>query len=167
MITLDPTLVTSRERNSLALGAAFVLGSLADTDFVVAYVTQETYLHHHYFSHSIPFALAFTALCWIFLTVIRRRDPGHWAAMAGVAYATHLLLDYLTEDGSYPYGIPLLWPFTTTHFMAPMTIFYSIHRGTWESIFSPENLKAIAAEIVVMVPVFLLAVVIARRRTAK
>ena len=164
MISLDPSLVSSRERSSLVLGSAFVFGSLADADFIVAQVTTETYLHHHYFSHSIPFALAFTAFCWIVLKLLRQRSPGKWACLFGAAYLSHLLLDYFTEDGSYPYGIPLLWPLTNTHFMAPVTIFYSIHRGMWEAIFSPENLLALVVEMAIMVPVTLLAVFIARRR---
>lgn len=164
LVSLEPSLVSNREKNSLALGSAFVFGSLADADFIVAHFTTATYLHHHYFSHSIPFVLAFTAFCWIALKLLRRPSPAKWAGLFGAAYASHLLLDYLTEDGSFPYGIPLLWPMTSQHFVAPVTIFYSIHRGTWQAIFSPENLQALLMELAVMIPITLLAVFIARRR---
>lgn len=166
LITLDPTLISNRERNSLALGAGFVFGSLADADFVVAHFATQPYLRHHYFSHSIPFALVFTALCWLLLRMARRPSSGRWAGLFGAAYFTHLVLDYLTEDGSYPYGIPLLWPFSNSHFMTPVRIFYSIHRGMWEDIFSPENLQAIVMEVAIMAPVTLIAILVARRRLA-
>ena len=164
MVCLDPSLTSNREKNSLALGSAFVFGSLADADFIVAHFTTATYFHHHYFSHSIPFAIAFTALCWVVLKLLGRRPAAKWAVLFGAAYSTHLILDYFTEDGSFPFGIPLLWPLTDQHFVAPATIFYSIHRGTWQAIFSPENLQALLMELVVMVPVTLMAVLIARRR---
>lgn len=164
MVSLDPSLTSTRQKNSLALGAAFVFGSLADADFVVAHFTTQPFLRHHYFSHSIPFMLLFTVACWLALKLAGRGSPAKWAGLFGAAYSSHLLLDYMTEDGSFPYGIPLLWPLTHRHFVAPINIFYSIHRGTWQAIFSPENLHALLVEVVVMLPVALLAVAIARRR---
>ena len=56
LLALEPDIVTSRYKTNIALGAAFVFGSLADADFVVAHFTTAPYLRHHYFSHSIPFA---------------------------------------------------------------------------------------------------------------
>lgn len=166
MITMDPTLVQNRQRNSLALGSAFVFGNLADADFVVAQFSSETYLRHHYFSHSIPFALLVTAVIWLLLRLARRRSAERWTVLLGAAYFTHLLLDYMTEDGSVPRGIPLLWPFTTRHFMSPILIFYSIHRGDWQDIFSPENMLALLVEMSVMVPISLISLWFARRRLA-
>lgn len=166
LITMDPSLVQNRQRNSLALGSAFVFGNLADADFVVAQFSSVTYLRHHYFSHSIPFALLVMAVTWIVLRLARMRSPDRWAGLLGAAYFTHLLLDYMTEDGSLPKGIPLLWPFSTTHFMSPFLIFYSIHRGGWQDIFSAENMLALVVEISVMLPVAVLSFWLARRRAA-
>ena len=155
--------MASREKNSRALGLGFVFGSLADADFIVAHYTSHPALHHHYFSHSISFALALTAFLWAGLKLLRFASANRWSLILGVAYGTHLLLDYFTEDGSFPYGIPLLWPFTNKHFVAPLSIFYSIHRGDWDAIFSPSNLKAISMELAVMIPVTLLTILLKRQ----
>jgi membrane-bound metal-dependent hydrolase YbcI (DUF457 family) len=165
MVLLDPSLISDRRKHGMVAGAAFVFGSLADADFLVAHFTTIPFLRHHYFSHSIPFALLFTALCWVALKLVKGPAAGNWARLFGAAYASHLGLDYLTRDGSFPYGIPLLWPLTDEHFVAPVQFFYSIHRGTWRAIFGPENLLAITVEIAIMLPVALIAFWIARTRT--
>jgi membrane-bound metal-dependent hydrolase YbcI (DUF457 family) len=164
MLVLDAGLITSRYKMNLAIGAAFIFGTLADADFVVAQFTTIPYLRHHYFSHSIPFAAALTLLIWALLKLFRFQNAKKISIVLGVAYGTHLLLDYLAEDGSKPYGIPLLWPFSHHHFIAPVNIFFSIHRGELGAIFSLHNLAAILIEIAVMAPVAALAFLIVRRK---
>jgi len=153
LLALEPDIVTSRYKTNIALGAAFVFGSLADADFVVAHFTTAPYLRHHYFSHSIPFAICFTLLCWIILKCFRLRNAGKIAGLIGAAYSSHLVLDYFADDGSKPYGIPLLWPFTNRHFIAPINLFYSIHRGEFSDIFSMHNFVGILIEFAVMAPI--------------
>jgi membrane-bound metal-dependent hydrolase YbcI (DUF457 family) len=171
LLALKPDLLADRRKNSLAVGAAFVLGSLADADFFVAHFAQGIYyLRHHYFSHSIPFALGFTFLCYLILKGIRARSPVKYSGLAGVAYGSHLLLDYFAQDGSAPYGIPLLWPippFHRTHFIAPIEIFFSIHRGEFTDLLSAHNLAAIAIEVAVLAPLCALAFVRAKRINAE
>lgn len=164
LVALEPDIVTSRYKTNIALGAAFVFGSLADADFVVAHFSTAPYLRHHYFSHSIPFAICFTLLCWIILKCFRSRNAGKFAGLIGAAYSSHLLLDYFADDGSKPYGIPLFWPFTNRHFIAPFNLFYSIHRGEFSDIFSMHNLIGVLIEIAVMAPITLILILWARRR---
>jgi membrane-bound metal-dependent hydrolase YbcI (DUF457 family) len=164
LLALEPDIVSSRYKTNIALGAAFVFGSLADADFVVAHFSTAPFLRHHYFSHSIPFAICFTFLCWIILKCFRFRNAGKFAGLIGAAYSSHLLLDYFAHDGSNPYGIPLLWPFTNRHFIAPFNLFYSIHRGEFTDIFSMHNLVGVLMEIAVMGPITLLLILLAKRR---
>ncbi len=164
LLALEPNIVSSRYKTNIALGAAFVFGSLADADFVVAHFSTAPYLRHHYFSHSIPFAICFTFLCWIILKCFRFQNAGKFSGLIGAAYSSHLLLDYFAEDGSNPYGIPLLWPFTNRHFIAPFNLFYSIHRGEFTDIFSMHNLVGVLIEIAVMAPITFLLIVVAKRR---
>mgnify|MGYP000535911898 CR=1 FL=1 len=163
LVIARPSILADRQSNSIAVGTAFVCGALADADFAMTVLTHNRVWGHHYFSHSIPFVLFFTAICYLALRLLRKTPVWEYAWLAGLAYATHLLLDYFTEDGSRPYGIPLLWPFTGHHFMAPVNIFYSIHRGDLQAIFGPHNLKAIIVEIVVLSPIVLLSVLRALR----
>ena len=74
MLAVDPSIISTGRRLTLAMGTAFVVGTLADADFVVAYFSTTPYLRHHYFSHSIPFAIVFTLVCWVILKSIQFRN---------------------------------------------------------------------------------------------
>lgn len=163
LVALQPDVVKTPKRNALALGTAFVFGSMADADFLVAYMTHTPALHHHYFSHSILFALVMGCFAYVVLKLLRKPKAGWYAALVSVMYGTHLLLDYFAHDGSYPYGIPLLWPFTTRHFVTPIPLFYSIRRGEWHDLFSTHNAVAALIETAITGPLALIAYLRARK----
>jgi membrane-bound metal-dependent hydrolase YbcI (DUF457 family) len=164
ILAVDPSIITTRYKLSVALGTSFIVGTLADADFLVAYFSTVPYLRHHYFSHSIPFAIIFWLLCWVVLKGIKFKDATRNAALLGAAYGSHLVLDYFAEDGSKPYGIPLLWPFSNQHFIAPFDIFLSIHRGEFSDLFSLHNLWAILIEVGVLTPLALMMFLLANSR---
>ena len=166
LISIEPKLIADPHRNRIAWGTAFVFGNLADADFVVAYFSSQPFLRHHFFSHSIPFALCLTLLALLILKIARRKDALKMALLLGAAYGTHLLLDYFTEDGSAPYGIPLLWPVTDHHFLAPVILFYATHRGGWDALLSVHNTVGILIETAIFLPLLLLAARYARKRSA-
>lgn len=167
MVALEPGLISDRRKASVTAGAAFVIGSLADADFLVAYFTRAEFLHHHYFSHSIPFALGLAALTFLICKILRINRPEKIAALVAAGYGSHLVLDYFAHDGSFPYGIPLLWPFTDKHFIAPVEIFLSIQRGAFEKLLGLHNLAAIGIEIAVLLPLAVVAHIRAKGLNAK
>jgi membrane-bound metal-dependent hydrolase YbcI (DUF457 family) len=167
LLYLNPAYLESPRSNRIALALAAVFGCMADADFVVAQHTSNPQFQHHYFSHSFPFAFALGLICYGLLRLIHSKHTAKAAFLITAAYCTHLFLDYFTEDGSRPYGIPLLWPFTQRHFVAPVIIFYSIHRGDWEDLFSRHNLIAICIEVLVLAPLVVLAIWRARRITSR
>ena len=154
---LKPETVRDSRRNRIALGLAFIFGNLADTDFLVAHLTDRTFLNHHYFSHSIPVAVLVTVCSFLMLKAMRQPQSLQESLVLGAVYGSHLLMDLFTDDGSAPYGIPLLWPFTNHHFFPSFFIFPSIHRGNLQDLFSLHNLKATFLEIAVLGPIALLA----------
>ena len=169
IILSEPRLTHDFRSNAKALGAGIFFGTLADADFLVAYYTSHPILQHHYFSHSIPFALALGVLLYVFLRMLRsistvELDVMQWTMILTGAYASHLLLDYFTHDGSRPIGIPLLWPLTDKHFGAPVEIFMSIHRGSMDALFGAHNFLALFREVLLLVPIALIAFFIARRK---
>jgi inner membrane protein len=167
LVFLEPQLISTPESRKRTLGLAAIFGSLADVDFLVAQYTSNPVLQHHYFSHSIPFAAFVGLISYVVLLAIRSSAPGKKAFLITFAYTTHLLLDYFTQDGGRPYGIPLLWPITHTHFVSPIIIFFSIHRGGWEDLLSTHNLIGICIEVLVMAPLAYFAVWRAQRLQQK
>lgn len=164
LVTAAPQFVSKKKLHWMAWLGAAALGSLADADFVIAHFTTHAALRHHYFSHSIPFALAFTLCTYVILRIAGNTRPLAWSLLIGIGYSTHLLLDFVTDDKSPPIGIPLLWPLTSEHFISPRNIFLAIHRGSISTLFGTHNLLAILKEFVIMSPVAFLAWHIAKKR---
>jgi len=104
--------------------------------------------HHRGPSHSIGMA----ALAGCLATLMRRLGFGLPGALAvAAAWGSHVLLDYVGLDTMPPFGEMALWPVSRDFFIAPMALFYDVHRS-----FSPEairhNIVAVALEIVIVGP---------------
>ena len=76
--------------------------------------------------------------------------------MCAAAHVSHLLLDWLGADPSWPFGIQALWPFSHRWFISGWNLFPSTER---RHVFSAAsiavNLKAAAWEIAIMGPIVL------------
>ena len=81
---------------------------------------------------------------------------------ASAAYASHTLLDWLGSDSSAPIGLMALWPLSREHYASDLHVFYSVSRRYWMPGFVMHNVRALAWELLILVPA--LAVVIARSR---
>ena len=104
--------------------------------------------------------------CWLLLS---RRGPALVPALALMsAYASHLLLDWLSKDTSPPSGLTLLWPLSWTYYQSPWTLFGEISRRYWlPHEFIVRNILAALWELVVLIPVLLAAWIWWSRRTLR
>jgi membrane-bound metal-dependent hydrolase YbcI (DUF457 family) len=76
--------------------------------------------------------------------------------MCAAAHASHLLLDWLGADPSWPFGIQALWPFSHRWFISGWNLFPATERRHLFSGASiATNLKAAAWEIAIMGPIVL------------
>lgn len=124
---------------------------------------------HRTVTHSVG-AVAFTLIVAIVVTgwVKRRRvgqerreKPEGWRKRVGsvaivctAAYASHLLLDWLGSDPSWPAGIQALWPINQHWYISGVNLFPYIERREMLSSTSIIiNLKAIAGEVAIMGPI--------------
>ncbi len=78
------------------------------------------------------------------------------ATVCGLAYASHLLLDWLGADYFPPFGIQLLWPFSDRWFMSNVDLFRQTAR---RDFLTPpiirQNALAVAQEIAILAPILL------------
>jgi inner membrane protein len=79
------------------------------------------------------------------------------------AYASHTLLDWLGTDLSPPIGIMALWPFSGDYYESQLHVFRAISRRYWLPEFWASNLRALAGELAILLPLTAL-VFFARRR---
>jgi len=91
-----------------------------------------------------------------------RPTSSHSAAALGLtiaaAYATHIVLDWLGKDTAVPFGLPALWPFSSSYYISNANLFMEISRRYWKpDEFIVGNLKAGAWELLVLGPIAALA----------
>jgi membrane-bound metal-dependent hydrolase YbcI (DUF457 family) len=123
---------------------------------------------HRTYTHSVGAVAVVGVLSWLVLR--RRHDPRDHprdAALVAVAlaaaYASHLLLDWLGSDPSIPPGLAALWPFSWHFYISNLDVFTPISRRYWNpDEFVWGNLRAVVRELVIMVPVALLAKYVGR-----
>jgi LexA-binding, inner membrane-associated putative hydrolase len=139
----DPTLL-----QSVAWFGA--LGMLADLDFLIG--------RHSHHTHSVA------AVALVGLAVLSLVGWRSWAVAlaAAAAYSTHLLFDWMGHDTSPPIGILALWPVSDQFYQSSLHVFDAISRRYWLAGFWSHNLRAVAWELLVLVPVVAL---VARFRT--
>jgi membrane-bound metal-dependent hydrolase YbcI (DUF457 family) len=90
------------------------------------------------------------------------RSP-RWGIAAAAAWSSHVLLDWLGTDTRPPFGLMALWPVSRAYFESTLHIFPAISRRYWLAEFWYYNLKALAVELCVMVPVTWLVIALSRR----
>jgi inner membrane protein len=139
-----------RDRRPWAL-AAFA-GAAADLDFLPGLAFADPSRYHHGVTHSLAATLVFALL--LGLSASRPLGSvGRRILLFGVAYGTHLGLDYVTFDPSVPRGIPLLWPFSSTPFIASATLFWELHHGaSWGAFVNQHNVGAVFIEAAILGP---------------
>ena len=90
------------------------------------------------------------------VAVVATRSP-RWGAAIALAWASHVLFDWLSNDTRPPIGVMALWPFTRDYYKASFEIFPPVSRKYWESRFWIYNLRAVVMEMVILGPACLLA----------
>jgi membrane-bound metal-dependent hydrolase YbcI (DUF457 family) len=126
-----------RNRRTAAILAAIAIAP--DLDLLIG--------THREISHSVGAAALAAAVAWI-----ATRNP-RWATAVGLAWSSHVLLDWLSNDTRPPIGVMALWPFTHDYYKAAIEIFPPVSRHYWESRFVAHNVRAVIAELAILGPV--------------
>jgi inner membrane protein len=152
--------VPARRQVMLVAGAVFI-SLLPDLDVLPGLVLGDPRLYHHQATHSLFSGILFGLF---FAGVARwRGDRGAmWGLWAGGLYLSHVLLDLLVDDPSPPFGVQLLWPFTSAYFIAPITPlpqfdYFDPAVGIIGTVLTLDNLKSALQEILLLAPLAALA----------
>lgn len=127
-----------------------VLGALPDLDLLSTF--------HRGSTHSVGAVLIVAGIAALSRARIRL------VLACALAYGSHVLLDWLSQDGNPPIGLQALWPFSHDYYQAQWQLFMATSRQYYRGwTFVLHNLRAIGRELVILLPA-LAAVVIARPR---
>ncbi len=153
--------VTGEERKTTwrALLLVVVVANLPDLDFLPGFLMGEpNRFHRHYLSHSLGAAIVVGALLAAFF--YRRRNKKFFSCflLFFAVYFSHVVLDYFGVDRTNPLGVPMFWPLTSSHFMAPIGLFMSVQKSNdsgsfFQTIFVMHNLLATLWELALLLPV--------------
>jgi LexA-binding, inner membrane-associated putative hydrolase len=81
-----------------------------------------------------------------------------------LAYGSHILLDWLSQDGNPPIGLQALWPFSRDYYISQWQLFMATSRQYYRGwTFVLHNVRAIGRELAILLPA-LAAVVMLRPR---
>ena len=138
---------TFRDRDGLKEAAVFAaLGMLPDMDLLLGMHSGPT--------HSIGAAALVGAVALATAAARAFPRPGRFAVACLAAYGSHVLLDWLGTDASPPLGIMALWPFSRAYYESDLHVFMAISRRYYQGwTFVEQNLRAIAWELVILLPI--------------
>jgi membrane-bound metal-dependent hydrolase YbcI (DUF457 family) len=140
------------------LAASVVASCLPDIDFAIGFLVGRNV--HHYFTHSLGFAVLFAGAAYL----LSRYRRGFHTLVLGASYLSHILLDLLSEDTAAPYGVQLLWPLSQEFYISPVLVFDDIWRGTLAKLLGLHNWLAVVREILIVGPMAALVLTWRRRR---
>lgn len=136
---------------------AVLLANLPDFDFLPGILLHDAGRFHRGASHS----LAAAAVVGVIAALLARRLGARaWRFGAGCAalYASHLVVDFFSEDPVAPVGQPLFWPLPQ-RVISPWTPFLGVsHDGTGladfvASVVTGANAVVIGREVILLAPI--------------
>lgn len=134
-----------RAGNGLTLACA-VLAAAPDLDLFFG-------RFHRTVTHSLT-AVAVVAIVAALAAARARLPVTRIVIMCAGAWATHLLVDWLSTDQSAPRGIQLLWPFDGRWFISGWDVFIgSERRDLFGAASMKRNVEAIVREVAVLMPI--------------
>ena len=150
-------------RHRAGASLAYVAGVFAvapDFDFIYPPI-------HRTMTHSITAAIAATICAAVVAHRTKQERPWVIAIVCGLAYGSHLALDWLGGDTKWPAGIQLLWPFSDGWFISSWSLFTPTVLETffeWPTMVS--NFIGVVRELVILSP-FVVAARLLHARRAK
>jgi inner membrane protein len=156
-----------RSRREYLFISSVVIANLPDLDLIPRLLFGEISSLHRQWTHSLIAALAFGLLI-AGLVRFWKGNSTFYGLWGGIVYLSHIVLDVLLDDPSPPHGVQLLWPFSESYFMSPVTPFTSFSYsnpkvGIIGMFFVPHNLATMARELALMAPWVALAAYVGRR----
>jgi inner membrane protein len=132
--------------------AAVVTSAALAPDLDLAFRFVDGRNHHGQETHSLGVAAIAAGSAFALALLLRYQRALVLAVAVGLAWSSHVLLDYLNVDTSPPIGILALWPFSGAYFKIPWPIFLDVGR-TLDLGTMRHNALAAAWECVVLLPV--------------
>jgi membrane-bound metal-dependent hydrolase YbcI (DUF457 family) len=108
---------------------------------------------HRAFTHSVGSVILVTIMGVVVTGWVTGRRSIGFGALCGVAWGSHLVLDWLGADPNPPSGIKALWPFSDAWYISSLQIFPGTERRElFTAAALVTNLYAVALETAILAP---------------
>jgi membrane-bound metal-dependent hydrolase YbcI (DUF457 family) len=107
---------------------------------------------HRGISHSLGMA----AIAGLIALAATHRP--RWGAAVALAWASHVLLDWMSNDTRPPLGVMAFWPLSRDYYKASVEVFPAVSRKYWLAEFWAYNVKALVVELLIVGPIAALAI---------
>jgi hypothetical protein len=145
--------------------AAVAAGVAPDLDLLFGRHSAET--------HSVGAAIGAGLLVWAIAAHLagpaaRSFGARDLALVVALAWASHVLLDWLGSDTSPPIGVMALWPAASAYYESDLHVFMAVSRRYWLPEFWTYNFTVLARELLTLgLPALLAEWLVRRRRAGK
>jgi membrane-bound metal-dependent hydrolase YbcI (DUF457 family) len=134
-----------------------VFAALPDADLLFSPI-------HRGVSHSIGATAFLMIIAAVVTGWVTGRVQWRWVLLIGAAHGSHILMDWMGTDRYPPQGLEALWPFSRKFYISGWDIFPATERrvylpGAWLT-----NVRALVAEVGLMVPVVAMTFLVKRTR---
>ncbi|MGQ0735471.1 MAG: metal-dependent hydrolase [Acidobacteriota bacterium] len=119
---------------------------------------------HRMMTHSLVAAMFAGLVVGVVCQRLDRSAAWLPAAICGLAYASHILLDWLGADTKIPEGVQMLWPFSERWFISPWKVFRRTQlKGFFTMPVILSNSVTMVVELLIVGPIALGARALRRR----
>jgi len=123
------------------------LAALPDADLLTPWP-------HRTVTHSIGAVVMIFIIATLVTRWVTVRQGARIVLACTVAYASHLLLDWLAIDDHWPYGLQILWPLSDRWFISRWDIFLQTARPhVFSAAAMAVNLRAATREVLILGPI--------------
>ena len=142
---------------SVAIGTLGTLGTLATVAAAVAPDLDFLWGRHNMETHSLGAALFAGVAVWAW------KRNARLAIAVALAWASHVLFDWLGSDTTPPLGVMALWPLSSEYYFSNAFFFEAISRRYWLDNFITHNVWAVTLEILILGPVLAIVMLVRSR----
>ncbi len=147
------------------LAVCVILANAPDVDYLFGLFAGRFNAFHQTVTHTGVWVAALALALWLLARGRRRTKPGWSFPFLLALLGSHLLLDWLTADYSPPAGLTIGWPWSDRIWHASVSLFPAPAKSGWASLASWHNLRVLAWEAALTLPLPALAWLIQSRRS--
>lgn len=132
--------------------AAAALANAPDVDYLPGIVSGDLNAYHHFHTHTLGWVVLVVAGVWLVWRCFRPAAGGREFVFLFALLSSHLVADWFTADGRFPFGIMALWPVSGDFTIAPWPVFMRLHKRDWSEFLQWHNVIAVGWEVMVCLP---------------